>query len=433
MSFRAILLGLGFVTAVLLGGCAGDDSAPVTSEPTASSTTAVEATATANGTPALPTGTPGRTATPAASEAELPLEVKVGQLIFAGIPGTQVGAQAQRLVGELHIGNLVLMGENVGSPSQVAELTAALQQLAVRSNGYGALIATDQEGGTVQRLTQGFTRLPDAATVGAAADPDLARRYGDIVGSELASVGVNMPLGPVLDVNDNPANPVIGRRAFGSTVDVVIATGLPFIEGLRGAGVIAVGKHFPGHGNTETDSHFTLPVVKKTLGDLEATELAPFRAAVDAGIDAIMVAHVAYPALDPSGQPASLSPVIVGQLLKRQIGFTGVVVTDDLGMAGVAALMTPEDAALTAVQAGADLVICVSLPCDATKVQARLLRAARSGELSRERLDDAVARVIRLKRQYGVGAGPSGGLAEVGSAAHQALVATILAAAGGSR
>ena len=422
---------LGGCLVALLVACGGGDAgtAATTSSATAVATASPEPTRVSTA-PVTPTATATPTGTPAGSE--LSLEVKVGQLIFAGVPGTQVGSTAERLVGQLHIGNVVLMGENAGTPSQVAALTSQLQALARRSNGFGALIATDQEGGTVQRLTQGFTRLPDAASVGAAARPDLAREYGALVGSELSAVGVNMPLGPVLDVNDNPANPVIGRRAFGSTVETVVATGLPFIEGLRSAGVIAVGKHFPGHGNTETDSHFTLPVVKKSLDQLERTELAPFEAAVATGLDAVMVAHVAYPALDASGMPASLSPTIITGLLKQQIGFRGVVVTDDLGMAGVAALMSPEDAALRAVQAGADLVICVSLPCDATKVQARLLQAARSGELPAARLDDAVRRVTELKQRYRAGEAGPGRLDEVGSAAHRELVATILAAAGGN-
>lgn len=420
----AFLAALVAVVALACGDDApsGGGPSPLETTPTAA------ATATGTVTPSSP---PQVTRTPEGAPdggvviAQLPLEVRVGQLIFTGVPGTTVGAQAERLLGQLHIGNVVVMGENAGTPAQVAALTSQLQALAERSNGVGALIATDQEGGLVQRLTQGFTRLPDAAAVGAVGQPDLARRYGEMVGDELSAAGVNMALGPVLDVNDNPANPVIGRRAFGSTVDAVVASALPFIDGLHAAGVVAVGKHFPGHGNTETDSHFTLPVVKKTVADLERTELAPFRAAMRGGLDAVMVAHVAYPALDSSGLPASLSPTI-GQMLKEQLGPLGVVVTDDLGMAGVAALMTPEEAALRAVQAGADLVICVSAPCDATRVQARLLRAVRSGELSESRLNDAVRRILDLKREYRVGQPGRGRLDDVGSAAHRAVVTEIL-------
>jgi beta-N-acetylhexosaminidase len=306
-----------------------------------------------------------------------------------------------------------------------------LQELAVEANGVGALIATDQEGGLVQRLVQGFTRLPEAAVVGAAGDSDLARQYGAMVGAELRAAGVNMDLAPVLDVNDNPANPVIGRRAFGTTPTAVIDVALPFLEGLRDERVAAVGKHFPGHGNTETDSHFTLPVVRKDLEALEATELAPFRAAIDDGIEAIMVAHVAYPTLDPTGTPASISPAIVTDLLRRQIGFDGVVVTDDMGMAGVAALMPSEQAAVEAVKAGVDLVICVSLPCEAPKAQAALLEAVRSGELPMARVDEAVRRILALKAVLEVERTDFGDLEAVGGAEHRAVVDRVLQEARG--
>ncbi|MEZ4553276.1 MAG: beta-N-acetylhexosaminidase [Dehalococcoidia bacterium] len=419
------------LAALFVLACSSDGRAVETPtvEPTTTTTTTPTSTATAVAT-ATVTGTPTPTGpiSDAAVE-ELPLDVRVGQLIFTGLPGTTVGAEAQRLLGTLHIGNVVVMGENAGTPAQVEAFTSAVQELVERSNSVGALIATDQEGGLVQRLTEGFTRLPDAASVGAAGRSDLARQYGEVVGDELSAVGVNMALGPVLDVNDNPANPVIGRRAFGSTVETVVATGLPYIEGLHAAGVVAVGKHYPGHGNTETDSHFTLPVVRKTVEQIEATELAPFDAAMAAGLDAVMVAHVAYPALDPLGMPASLSPVI-GAMLKDQLGASGVVVTDDLGMAGVAALMPSEDAALRAVQAGADLLICVSLPCDATLVHARLMRAVETGELAESRLNDAVRRVLELKERHRIGVQVSGDLDAVGSPAHRAVIEEILAAGG---
>lgn len=377
---------------------------------------------------------PTREATATATTAgrvTLSIEVQVGQLIFAGIPGTQLGSEARRLIDELHVGNVILMGENVSSASQVAGLTAELQERMLQSNGIGAFIGTDQEGGLVQRLVRGFTRLPDAASVGATGDAALAQQYGAVVGAELQAVGVNMPLGPVLDVNDNPANPVIGRRAFGTTVVDVVRVALPFIDGLRSGGVIAVGKHFPGHGNTELDSHFAMPVVKKSRAELERTELAPFAAAIRGGLGAVMVAHVAYPALDASGLPASVSPAIVSGLLKEQMGFSGVVITDDLGMVGVTGLLAPEDAAVAAVKAGVDLVICVSRPCDVARTHAALMRAVRSGEISGSRLADAYRRVTELKRAYDVGRAFGGDLSLVGSAAHRAVVDEVLRAAGG--
>lgn len=362
--------------------------------------------------------------------AGMSLQEKAGQLIFAGIPGTEVGDTARHLFNDLHIGNIVLMGANAGTPAQVAALTAGLQQLAIDSNGVGALIATDQEGGTVQRLIDGFTDLPDARTIGEAGDPDLARQYGAMIGSELRAVGVNMALAPVLDVNDNPDNPVIGRRAFGTTPDAVINVALPFIEGLRRANVIATGKHFPGHGSTETDSHFTLPVVKKTVAELEATELAPFRAAVQEGIGAVMVAHVAYPALDASGIPASISEPIVTGVLRQELGFDGVVVTDDMAMAGITGQAPPAQSSVQAIAAGADIVICVSLPCDPATTQAAIIDAVNSGALSMARLDEAVRHVLALKQAFDVAAGASGDITAVGSAEHRALVDQIVQRAG---
>jgi beta-N-acetylhexosaminidase len=363
--------------------------------------------------------------------ASMSLQEKVGQLIFAGIPGIEVGDPARHLFNDLHIGNIVIMGNNAGTPAQVAALTAGIQQLALNSNGIGALIATDQEGGTVQRLVNGFTDLPDARTVGEAADPDLARQYGAMVGSELRAVGVNMALAPVLDVNDNPDNPVIGRRAFGTTPDEVIAVALPFIEGLRSANVIATGKHFPGHGSTETDSHFTLPVVHKTVAELEATELAPFRGATQAGIGAVMVAHVAYPALDASGVPASISQPIVTGVLKQELGFDGVVVTDDMAMAGITGQAPPAQSSVKAIAAGADIVICVSLPCDPETTQAAIIDAVNTGQLSMGRIDDAVRHILALKQAFDVSSGAMGDITAVGSTEHQAIVDQVIAEAGG--
>jgi beta-N-acetylhexosaminidase len=428
---RWSLAALVLLAAVFGAACGGDDEPEVTPTVEASPTSTVTATATAEPT-VTSTSTPS--ATPEGDDlASMPLEVKVGQLLFTGVPGTAVGPEAQRLIAELHLGNVVVMGANAGTPAQVAALTADLQQLALESNGVGAIIATDQEGGLVQRLVEGFTSLPEAAVIGsgAAGNADLARQYGAMVGAELRAAGVNMDLAPVLDVNDNPANPVIGRRAFGTTPAAVIDVTLPFIEGLHDELVAAVGKHFPGHGNTETDSHFTLPVVHKSLEELEATELAPFRAAIEAGIDAIMVAHVAYPSLDPSGLPASISSTIVTGLLRQQLGFDGVVVTDDMGMAGVAALMPSEQAVVESVKAGVDLVICVSLPCDAETAQSALIAAVESGDLPLSRVDDAVRRVLALKQQLEVERTDVGNLEAVGSAEHQTVVDEIVARAGG--
>lgn len=369
--------------------------------------------------------------------AEPTLEWKIGQMLMAGVEGTALSADARTLIADLHVSNVVLMGPNVQSPAQVLQLTRDLQTLAIEANGTGLLIATDQEGGRVQRLRDGFTRLPDAATVGATGRPELIRAYGRMVGEEMLAVGANMDLAPDLDVNDNPSNPVIGPRAFGTTPDVVAMAGPAFLAGLHDAGVIATGKHFPGHGNTSTDSHLALPFVTKDRAALEAVELRPFRAAVRAGVDAIMPAHVVYPALDPSGLPGTVSRAIVTGLLRDDLGFTGIVITDDMGMRGIADLYSPEDAAVQAVLAGADLVLCARLDLQYA-CQPEMLRQLRNGVLAGvqdgriplARIDESVQRIADLKARYHVGIPSGGGLARVGGAAHHRIVADVLEAAG---
>jgi beta-N-acetylhexosaminidase len=362
-----------------------------------------------------------------------PLEWKIGQMLMAGVAGTTLTDDARHLIGELHVGNVVLMGPNVESPEQVLGLTRDLQQLALATNGRGLLIATDQEGGRVQRLRDGFTRLPPAATVGALDEPARVRAYGRLVGDELRAVGVNLDLAPVLDVNDNPHNPVIGDRAFGSTPAAVERAATAFLAGLHDAGVAATGKHFPGHGNTSTDSHDTLPVVFKDRAALERVELRPFRAAIAAGVDAFMLAHVVYPALDRSGLPATVSERIATCLLREALGFDGVVITDDMGMAGISTVYSPEQAAVEAVLAGADVVLCARMdlpiacrPDMLAQLRAGLLQGVADGRLSVARIDASVRRIEALKARYRVGPATGAELPEVASAAHQQLVASLL-------
>jgi beta-N-acetylhexosaminidase len=376
---------------------------------------------------------PSRTATPApTSVVDVPLDMKVGQMIMAGVGGTTVSDDARHVVGDLHIGNVILMGGNAGTPEQVLALTQGLQALAQDAHGVPLLIGTDQEGGLVQRLKDGYTLLPDAVDVGDTDRPELTRTYGAMVGEELAASGVNLDFAPDLDVNDNPANPVIGPRAFGSTPDVVVRNGIAFAQGLHDAGVVSIGKHFPGHGDTATDSHQGLPVVNKAIAGLQAVELPPFKAAITQGIDGLMIAHVAYPALDGSGLPATVSQPIVGGLLRGQLGFTGVVFTDDMGMKGIADVMSLEDAAVKAVSSGADVLLCVRIVQEgscgldgAARLQAALIAAVHDGRLSEARIDESYNRVLALKAKYHAGPADGVGIDEVGSAAHRAVAGSV--------
>ena len=376
-------------------------------------------------------------ATPVPDElAAMPLEVKVGQMILAGVEDETVGDDARHIINDLHIGNVILMGRNFDSPEQVVQLTRGLQDLAMSANGVPLLIGTDQEGGLVQRANYyaGFTPMPPAELVGTARDPALAEQYGQMVGAELHAVGVNIDFAPVLDVNDNPTNPVIGAlgRSFGATPELVEESALPFMDGLHAAGVMAAGKHFPGHGSTTADSHNALPFVDKDRVALDAVDIAPFRAAIEAGIDAIMPAHVVYPALDPSGLPATLSEPILTGLLREELGFTGVIVTDDLGMEGVMQIAPPEESGVRAVLAGADLLTCVRMttagacqPEMIEQLHKGLMKAARDGRLPMERIDESVRRIMALKSRYTVGPATGGELGVIQSPEHFRIIAAI--------
>jgi len=372
-----------------------------------------------------------------AQVAAMPLEVKVGQMLMSGVSGTTLSNDDLALFADLHLGNVLLMGRSSHDPAQVLALTNAIQEAATAANGVGALIAVDQEGGLVQRLsyTDGFTPLPAAEIVGLADCPALARDLGRLTGSELAAVGVNMDMAPDLDVNVNPDNPVIGglARSFGATPELVEASALPFAAGLRDAGLLAVGKHFPGHGSTTADSHLELPMVDKPREDLLAVDVAPFAAAVAFGIDGVMPAHVLYPALEPDDRPASVSAAIQTGLLRGELGFTGLIVSDDLGMKGITSRFTPEDTAVEAVLAGTDILLCAANPgstvsCPPEMVplfRDGLLAAVKTGRIPESRIDASVARILAYKAAVGVGAVSADGLSAVGSAEHYRILSAL--------
>ena len=309
-----------------------------------------------------------------------------------GFPGTTPSGEVLDLFHE-GLGGLCLFGSNTAAgPQALTELTAAVES--ARPN---AVVAVDEEGGDVSRLhaLEGSPVL-GAAALGAADDLALTRATGRAVGADLASVGVTLDLAPVADINTNPDNPVIGTRSFGADHERVAAHVAAWVEGLREAGVGACAKHFPGHGDTALDSHLALPTVDTDLDNLLARELAPFAAAVAAGSDAVMTSHLLVRAVDPD-TPATLSRPVLG-LLRDHLGFHGVVVTDALDMVGVSGTRTVAEAAVLALDAGADL-LCLGAEKEVPlvrDVQAAIVSAVRSGALAEERLRDAVTRVDRL-------------------------------------
>jgi beta-N-acetylhexosaminidase len=359
----------------------------------------------------------------------LPIEDKVGQMLMFGFAGTAAGGDVQLMVRDWRIGGLVLRDGNLAAPSQILELSSALQGLA-DENGLpaGLLLAVDQEGGAVTRLRSPFTQFPAPAAVGSAGDSDLAQAMGKAMAEEMTAVGINMDLAPVLDVNDNPLNAVIGPRSFGSDPNLVALMGTEFVKGLHDGGVIATGKHFPGHGSTSTDSHYGLPVVSKTSDEIRSTELVPFQAAIEADVDAIMTAHVAYPDLDSASlAPATLSKPILTGLLRQELGFSGVIVTDSMGMGAITQLYSPGEAAVMAVEAGADIILAGGQVDVQSGIRAALLEAAQTGRISEQRINESVTRILLLKAKYRVGEEPPLDLDVIGSPEHVEVAQKIVA------
>jgi len=323
-----------------------------------------------------------------------------------------------RMLGKYRFGGAILFGENLRDTADSVRLVRDFQRAATAGGGLPLLIGADQEGGIVTRLGQG-TCLPGNMAIGAAGCAEYAHEAGAITGRELRAVGIGVNFSPVCDVNDNPANPVIHLRSFGSDPDIVAEMALAMAEGIERQGVIAVGKHFPGHGNTSADSHVSLPRVEKDLDALRETELKPFQALIDAGVKMLMCAHVQFPELDDAtfasaagGRrvvvPAAFSRVLLTDLLRGEMGFDGVVITDAMTMNAITAHIPPADAVVLALAAGADMILMPAearCPADAVKIE-EILRAVEAaalrGELPPSRIDEAAARVVRLKIEAGL-------------------------------
>ena len=354
-----------------------------------------------------PLATPEPTPTPdpiAQQVAALSTEEKVGQLLVAGIEGAVPGSDAEYALQTVKVGGVILFGSNVQSAEQLASLNNALKER--NAGNLPLLLCVDEEGGTVSRMPPEVTDLPSSYDYIAAGGDAYAR--GRVLGAECAAFGFHLDFAPSLDVWSNPENTVIGKRAFSSDWEEVRRSGLACVQGMADAGVIPVVKHFPGHGDTLADSHKALPVVTRTLDELLERELPPFQAAVtgdpEVGISpvpAVMVGHILVETLDPD-LPSSLSPAVVTGLLREQMGFQGVVCTDDLTMGAVSQTYGMGQAALLAVQAGCDLLLVCHKTENLRAAHDALMNAADSGEISQARLDESVYRILSMKAAFGV-------------------------------
>jgi len=334
-----------------------------------------------------------------------------GQLLAVGFDGTRIPEALAALAEQSGLGGIVLFTRNCPSLDAVLSLTAAARRLAP-----DILVMVDHEGGRVHRLPPPFTRFPPAAAVGRSGEPRLAAAVASAMARELRAAGFDSGLAPVLDCLLDPANTVIGDRAFGSAPEAVAAFGVAFVEAMLPTGLVPVAKHFPGHGLTAVDSHHALPDTSATVADLERGELVPFRAVLAAGCPAVLVAHVRYRALDAE-LPGSLSHAVVSGLLRRRLGFDGFVLSDDLEMSAVAATWGVADAARRFLGAGGDLaLICRNAEARAAAV------AAIERDIERGVLDVAAAqRRRRAIRELVDAAGPRPDLSVIGCAEHRAL------------
>ncbi len=329
------------------------------------------------------------------------VEEKVGQLLFVGFGGTEVNPHIEFWVKQRHVGGVALFSRNIVDLKQTASFTRGIH--ALTDGRVPLFVALDQEGGNVVRVKDGAMTLPGNMALGATRSTTLAYIAGQGLAVDLKLLGFNMNLAPVLDVNSNPKNPVIGVRSYGEKPELVADLGAWYVRGQQEMGVVAVAKHFPGHGDTHTDSHFDMPAISADLKRLNELELAPFKRAMDVGLDAVMTAHIALPRVaEEANLPATLSRNILTKVLREQMGFDGIVITDGLEMDGIVERYGSGRAAVIAVNAGADMPLVLWQMKKKDEVYDTLIAAVRSGEISQARLDQSVRRILTVKARRGM-------------------------------
>jgi len=326
------------------------------------------------------------------------LAEKVGQLFQVGFHSKTIDKEIEDLIKNYHIGGVIYFSRNIENLEQTSILSKNLQELAL-NNGAGIplFISVDQEGGKVRRIKD-LTYFPANIEIGATGDKELSRKAAAVTAKELKELGINVNLAPVLDVNNNPSNPVIGSRSFGADPELVAEMGVAYIEGLQGQGVVATAKHFPGHGDTAVDSHFELPVINHDRERLDQIELYPFKKAIEAGVDSIMVAHIYFSDIEPvAGMPATLSKAVLNNLLREELNFEGVIITDDLEMGAITNFFGTAAAAVKTIEAGSDIVLISHSYDKQKKAIKAVIAAVKNGIISEKRIEESLKRIIKLK------------------------------------
>lgn len=328
------------------------------------------------------------------------LQEKIGQRLIGGFPGTEMTEEFIRIVKQYKIGNVILFKHNVVNRQQLKKLCEDIQTLIHRETGHSAFITIDQEGGVVTRLPDDAVNVPGGMALAATGDPENARLAAAITARELHALGVNFNFAPDTDINNNPDNPIIGSRCFGDTPQQVAEYAVAQLTGYQENNMLASAKHFPGHGDTGSDSHISLPLIDKSLNQLEQMELVPFQAMIDAGCPCIMTTHILFPQIEPKKLPATMSRTIVTGLLKEKMGFQGLVVSDCMEMDAIKKFYGTAEGAAAAAAAGVDLIIVSHTEALLEQAAIRMEKAVLDGDIPLAELDASVEKILRYKEKY---------------------------------
>ena len=324
------------------------------------------------------------------------LDEKIGQMIITGFNGSEYNDDMDRLINEYKVGGVILFARNIEDSNQMIDLTRALQE---NNNNLPLFISIYEEGGRVSRLPDDVEKFPSAFTIGLINDQQTAYENGKEIGYTLKRLGINLDYAPVLDIYSNENNTVIGDRAFSKEESIVSTMGIATMEGIEDADIIPVVKHFPGHGDTEVDSHYGLPIVYKTLEELRNFEFIPFVKAIESGCDVIMVSHIILNEVD-SSNPASLSKIVISDLLRKDLEFDKVVITDDMSMGAITSIMSIEEACIKSIEAGCDILLLGNAYEEIEQVINSIELKLYNGEISEEQINKSVKRILELKKKY---------------------------------
>lgn len=329
--------------------------------------------------------------------ASMSIEEKIGQLLIVGIEGKNISERELFQLNTNKVGGFIFFSRNIVDENQFLSL---LNQIKEENLGDIPLfLGIDEEGGIVSRLSTIYGNLPDARLLGGLDDDKISHEYGSILGKRLKALGLNLNFAPIMDINSNPSNPVIGNRAFGTTAEIVEKTGIKVMEGLKSENIVPTVKHFPGHGDTSVDSHLNLPIVNKTKEELLDLELSPFIKAIDEGVDMIMIAHILYPELD-SETPSTMSGIIMQDLLRDELGYENIIISDDMTMGAITENYSIEEASIEFLKNGGDILLICHGEDNPSNVIAAIKESIENNEITIDEIDEKVYRVLSLKEEY---------------------------------